>query len=332
MCAYLHQLTSPMEIQYVKNEADFESHLRQNKYLVANFTASWCGPCQAIKPMVDQIYANPKFSKIEIVRVDLDDCGPVAAKYVVTSVPTFIFFESGEEVDRAHASSLKASLDKMAERANADSASGPRGNKKLSGLESEVSSLVPKGFSVLNNVIHFGEMVALNVSPLRSSDGEADAREVFRPDSKNPTTIFTDADSQALFFVPLNYISKVYSILVKFADPATCTGDNLALDEEELSSETQKPCKIKVWPNKPGVLSFDDAAAESNPPHVETIESDAKGPWHEIRLKYVRFQNVQNLNIFLDGEDEDMHTLVEKIAIIGVSGDSAEPVTLSHEE
>ena len=46
----------------------------------------------------------------------------------------------------------------------------------------------------------------------------------------------------------------------------------------------------------------------------------------------MRFQNVQNLNIFVDGADEDSHTIIEKIVIIGLTGESTEHTAIQQEE
>lgn len=313
-----------MDIQYVSSQLQFNTLLQANKYLVANFTAAWCGPCKAIKPVVDLMYANPKFAKIEIVRVDLDQCGPVAAKYGISSVPTFVFFQLGSETRRiSGASELQAAFDQFAETANADTEYGGRGGSATK-LDPEVLALVPKGYEVLNGGVHFGEMVTLNLTSLVRGN---DVRDVLRPE-KEASVVVSDADSQALLFIPLNYICKVYSILVKFANLAV-EGD-LELDADELANETQKPSVVKVWPNRAGILSFEEAADDDNAPHAQEI-SGSDG-WYEVRLKYVRFQKVQNLTIFLDGEDEDAHTVVEKIVLVGISGDSTEAISVNAEE
>ncbi|SGZ48925.1 CIC11C00000005577 [Sungouiella intermedia] len=311
-----------MPIQFVKDSADFNLYLLQNKYVVANFTAAWCGPCQALKPIVDKLYEDAKYSKVEIIRVDLDTNGDIASEYSITSVPTFVFFESGKEVERqtGFLVQFKSTLDKYAVKANSDTTITGRGASAPSEFSKEISPLLPKGYYVLNDVIHFGEMVALNSLPLVKSD-EADVKNVFKTSVKGDTTVLTDADSQALFFIPLNNICKLYSVLIKLSTPKA--GDNLELDEDELTDETQVPSVVKLWTNRPGILAFEDAAGDSDASHVEKI-TDAGDGWYEVKVKYVRFQNVQNLNIFIDGSDEDFHTLVEKIVLVGVCGDSKE--------
>lgn len=320
-----------LPIQFVKDSADFDNYLKSNKYIVANFTASWCGPCQALKPIVDKLHEDPNYSDVEIVRVDLDANGDIAQRYQISSVPTFVFFENSKEIDRVTGFSppqFLAALGKLALKAKSD----PQASKTAQySIISEIASFVPKGYVVLNDVIHFGEMVSLNSIPLEKSP-ELDAKYVFRTASETKLTIITDADSQGLFFVPLNNICKLYSVLVKFAKPEH--SENSELDADELENEIQSPSTVKIWPNKPSILSFDDAAGDSSAPHVENIDGNFSGGWYEVKVKYVRFQNVQNLNIFIDGADEDFHTLVERIVLVGVTGDSKDqgPLQTGEEE
>lgn len=312
-------------IQFAKNQADFNNYLLNNKFLVAQFTASWCGPCQAIKPVIDNLYSSDKYKKLEIVRVDLDSCQEVAAKYSITSVPTFLFFENGKEVGRVQGASPKMmeNFDLLNEKANADSSAGRSTGASLSAsLPNELGSLIPKGYQVLNDIIHFGELVSLNALTLVKSE-EAKPSVLFKVSEKQ-TAVLSDADSQALFFVPLNNISKVYSVLLKISDLSNYKGD-LELDEDEIKEETQPPSTLKLWINKPGIMSFDDAAGDKGAPHVETLDlSKVSDGWYEAKLRFVRFQSVQNLTVFVDGEDEDKHTVVDKVVIVGISGDSRE--------
>jgi hypothetical protein len=61
-----------------------------------HFTATWCGPCQATKPVVAQLAA----SGYRVQSVDIDQQRDVAQQYRVTSVPTFVFVAGGREVGR----------------------------------------------------------------------------------------------------------------------------------------------------------------------------------------------------------------------------------------
>ncbi|MFZ5424479.1 MAG: thioredoxin [Patescibacteria group bacterium] len=64
-----------------------------------DFYADWCGPCQAMKPIfeeVEQDYAG----KVEFKRVDVEEDIAQAQQFGVLSIPTFVLLKDGNEVDR----------------------------------------------------------------------------------------------------------------------------------------------------------------------------------------------------------------------------------------
>jgi thioredoxin 1 len=64
-----------------------------------DFYADWCGPCQVMKPVFDEVekdYTN----QVEFKRVDVETDGATAAQYGVMSIPTFIIVKDGKEVSR----------------------------------------------------------------------------------------------------------------------------------------------------------------------------------------------------------------------------------------
>ena len=88
-------------VHKIKNEAEFENQLEssRNKLVVVDFFATWCGPCRAISPNFDRI-ASKYSEKINAVKVDVDKCSEISAKYNVTCMPTFVFIKEGVEVHR----------------------------------------------------------------------------------------------------------------------------------------------------------------------------------------------------------------------------------------
>ncbi|RCK60980.1 Thioredoxin-like protein 1 [Candida viswanathii] len=316
-----------MSIQFVKSAKEFQDYLKNNTYILLNFTASWCGPCQAIKAIVDQAYVENK--NVEIVRIDLDSQRDLAEKYNITSVPSFVFVENGQEVDRITGANVQQLMARLQE-FNTKAQGHKRKGKGLGAEDvissnndlKDIKSLIPKNFEILNSTIDYSGYEVLNCLPLYK-DSKTRAV-VDLKDSLDKSTVVSDSDSQLLFYIPFLNISKIYSVLIKVkSNKDHGTAGNLNLDSDDLE-EVQQPNLVKIWCNSQAILSFDEASSDANAPHVEKVSDDNGDEWLNIKVKFVRFQNVQNITIFIDGDDEDYHTLIEKIVIVGVNGDSKE--------
>ncbi|KAL9246429.1 hypothetical protein vseg_019964 [Gypsophila vaccaria] len=76
----------------------FQASKYSDKLIVIYFTASWCGPCRFMAPVVDEFashYANVAFNKI-----DVDELFNVSHDFGVQTMPTFLFIKRGTEIDR----------------------------------------------------------------------------------------------------------------------------------------------------------------------------------------------------------------------------------------
>ena len=65
---------------------------------VKKFSASWCGPCRALAPVMNEI--RSQFSGVKFEEYDIDNFPQVAEKYRVSSVPTVIIEKDGLELER----------------------------------------------------------------------------------------------------------------------------------------------------------------------------------------------------------------------------------------
>ena len=83
----------------VINDANIAEVLASGKPVVIDFWATWCGPCRALAPVVEEV-ASEYEGKAEIVKCNVDDCEEIAAQYSIRSIPTLIFFKDGKAVDR----------------------------------------------------------------------------------------------------------------------------------------------------------------------------------------------------------------------------------------
>lgn len=67
--------------------------------VVLDFGATWCGPCQVIKPYLEKMSDNYA-GKAVIGKIDIDEAGDLAMKFGIRNVPTVIFIKDGKVVDK----------------------------------------------------------------------------------------------------------------------------------------------------------------------------------------------------------------------------------------
>ena len=84
--------------------------------IIIDFTATWCPPCQMIKPIYEQL-AQQYQGKAILVKVDVDDRADIAQQFGITCMPTFIAFVGGqvkEKMEGANKVGLEAMIAKYA--------------------------------------------------------------------------------------------------------------------------------------------------------------------------------------------------------------------------
>lgn len=81
------------------NEQNFEELLKSDKPVMVDFGATWCGPCKALAPTVEEI-AGEYEGRAIVGKADVDECSNLAAQFRIRSVPTILFFKGGQAVDK----------------------------------------------------------------------------------------------------------------------------------------------------------------------------------------------------------------------------------------
>ncbi len=78
-------------------DQNFEAEvLGSNVPVLVDFSATWCGPCKALAPIVEKI-ADDYAGKVKVGKLDIDDAPEITRKYGVRSVPTVLVFQGGEK-------------------------------------------------------------------------------------------------------------------------------------------------------------------------------------------------------------------------------------------
>jgi thioredoxin 1 len=83
--------------------------LTNDKPVLVDFWAEWCGPCRMVGPILEEIYAEHG-DKLEIVKLNVDENPSIAASYGVTSIPTMNVFKGGEVVKQIIGAKPKQAL------------------------------------------------------------------------------------------------------------------------------------------------------------------------------------------------------------------------------
>jgi thioredoxin 1 len=79
------------------NTETLEKKLKDNKVVLIDFWAEWCGPCRMLNPVMEDV-KNLFPNNVE--KINVDEERDIAAKYGVRSLPTVIFFKDGEVMER----------------------------------------------------------------------------------------------------------------------------------------------------------------------------------------------------------------------------------------
>ena len=96
------------------NQANFQAEVLESPIpVLADFNADWCGPCKAMRPMLEELAdSDPSY---KIVSIDIDAESELAEEYDVTSIPCLVLFKGGQEADRSIGLISKDAIAELAE-------------------------------------------------------------------------------------------------------------------------------------------------------------------------------------------------------------------------
>ena len=82
------------------NQADFETKVVNDPVAVVDFSATWCGPCRMLAPVLEQI-SEELDGKVKFYNADVDDDPELAAGFGISSVPTVLLLKNGKVADQS---------------------------------------------------------------------------------------------------------------------------------------------------------------------------------------------------------------------------------------
>ncbi|KAL9634851.1 MAG: hypothetical protein Q9164_003834 [Protoblastenia rupestris] len=244
-------------------------------------------------------------------------------------MPTFIIFKNQQVVESirgANPPKLQEAVKKLAAEADSDSAGG-FGTAGGTGSWSAVA--IPRGYQDVTDQVD-----AKGLDLLNSSSECGTARTLFG--SSKPASldagkgkgksendgdggcdwVESDTDEQLMLFIPFQSTLKVHTLQITSLPPTS--------SEEDDDESPMRPKTIHIYSNRANVLGFDEAEG------LQATQSITLNPkdWDEktgtakIELRFVKFQNVHSLVLFVfDGEGESEKVRIDRIRIVGETGE-----------
>ncbi|KAK5076278.1 Thioredoxin-like protein 1 [Lithohypha guttulata] len=297
----------------IESTTQFSNLLSSSAIVVADFYADWCGPCQQIAPIYEQLSAQlSRPNKITFTKINTDRQQELSQAYGVTAMPTFMIFKNARQIEHiqgANPQKLSTAIKKVAEEANKiDSGEGSAGSSGQYWL----GAALPKNYYDVTDQV---DVLGLELLNWETSKGGA--RAIFNTakpkENDDKDYVESDTDEQLMIYVPFQSTLKVRSLHITSAPTDT--------DDDEQPS---RPKVLKIFTNKPQALSFDDAESNAATQDVTLTEKDwdPKTNTAKIELRFVKFQNVSSLVIFVaESEADNEKVRIDRIRIIGESGE-----------
>lgn len=92
-------------------DADFKREVLESETpVLVDFWATWCAPCRAIAPVVDELATQYK-GKVKVAKVNIDDNQDTPQQYGIRSIPTLLVFKGGKVVDQIVGAVPRAKLE-----------------------------------------------------------------------------------------------------------------------------------------------------------------------------------------------------------------------------
>lgn len=219
-----------------------------------------------------------KFPKAVFLKVDVDKCAEVAGGAGVSAMPTFIFYRNRSKIDRLQGADIQGLESKIRQHYGTEE-EGSAGDEEDYG-----QGLMDLGVFIMKNMCE-----CLN---------ESDDHTLAHCLASGPGYLSSDVDEQLIISIMFNQAVKIHSIKMK-------------------APSKHAPKNVKLFINQPVTLDFDAASSAIPVQQLEISPKDAE-MGNLINLRYVKFQNVTTILLFIaDNQSGDEKTVIENLTFIG---------------
>ena len=93
------------------SDATFDNEvLKSDQPVLVDFWASWCGPCRAVSPIVEEVAASYE-GKLKVMKMNVDENGQTPSQYGIRGIPALLIFKDGKVAEQIVGYVPKATID-----------------------------------------------------------------------------------------------------------------------------------------------------------------------------------------------------------------------------